>query len=234
MHRKHYMSAHHPGGFTILELSMVIAVIGVLAMILLPALARSREAGRRAACMTNLAQIGMAMRIYADENNRQLPWSGGNDNAFCLLHLKRDAALSNGVFVCPSDAGFSDDDFYDYDTGQPIDLSAYTHELGALGLRGSYDYLGAYTPEPITLPQPNRGTPKIPVMWDKPGATIHHYSHVPAVSNVLWLDGSVTLVKSEEIVEQELPHVSADASFYRPRMGRPLGQDPFQIGDAIQ
>ena len=61
-------------GFTFIELLVVIAIIAVLTALLLPALATAQQAARKAACLSNLRQIGLAIQSYAGDNEGKIPY----------------------------------------------------------------------------------------------------------------------------------------------------------------
>jgi prepilin-type N-terminal cleavage/methylation domain-containing protein/prepilin-type processing-associated H-X9-DG protein len=100
------------GAFTLIELLVVIAVIAILAAILFPVFARARESGRRAACQSNLKQIGLGLLQYSQDYDEQMiaDWYGptGSPNDSDASNYKwMDAAYpylkSEQIFVCPSD-----------------------------------------------------------------------------------------------------------------------------------
>jgi len=91
-------------GFTLIELLVVIAIIAILAAILLPVLARGRQAAQSAACKSNLRQIGLAFRLYlGDFQKYPVPVEGTQQN-YSLWENKilPFTVNSSNLFVCPA------------------------------------------------------------------------------------------------------------------------------------
>lgn len=85
-------------GFTLLELGVVVAIIAILAAILFPVFAQSQEAARKSSCSIRLYQLGMALQVYARDNDGRLPPRNNDLRPVLDLYLH-----DPGILVCPTD-----------------------------------------------------------------------------------------------------------------------------------
>lgn len=110
--------SHEPGArsaFTLIELLVVIAILAILAALVVPALSRAKESARSTQCLSQMRQIGLAVHLYADENQDEFPRSQHSAFRHGQLTWGRAIApqlgfttttwtnLLRGIYQCPSD-----------------------------------------------------------------------------------------------------------------------------------
>ncbi|MCF6148954.1 MAG: DUF1559 domain-containing protein [Candidatus Kuenenia sp.] len=165
-------------GFTLIELLVVIAIIGILVSLLLPVLAKARESSRRTHCASNLKHIGLALRMYANDQDDALP-AGGSTGMESLGTLYNKYISDRKVFRCPSDSGVNE--------ANNLNLTAVSDILTpntSFTIAGcSYGYDDTHTLKDdsgVILAADAQGT-----------STANSDNHNLAGQNILYLDGHV-------------------------------------------
>ena len=133
--------------FTLIELLVVIAILALLAAILFPVFARAREQARRTACLSNLRQLGLALRMYGDDHDGGFPntddpylWVGRRFRWPILPYVGIAQRQKSGTFDAAS--------------GSPAILRCPSDTLSAATFDAtSYAYSAAFYHDPATLDQ---------------------------------------------------------------------------------
>jgi prepilin-type N-terminal cleavage/methylation domain-containing protein/prepilin-type processing-associated H-X9-DG protein len=141
------------GAFTLIELLVVIAIIAILASMLLPALAKAKESGKRISCVNNQRQLGLSTIMFADENDGIYPKRLGKGNAWpqqlrdyykdlkilrCASDLKAVASLSQPGYGVAAAATTTDSTNADFATRSFL-------------INGFNDYYKASTGNPLPI-----------------------------------------------------------------------------------
>lgn len=138
-------------GFTLVEMLVVIAILGMLAGLLLPVLGAAKDRARRTTCSNNLRQINLGVLMYSDDSGDRSP-AGQQRNVYVgykelmknCVGLIGSSSVQDKLFACPADVFY-----YDYDiklhgpyvgyvaaglhTVSNMDYSSYTFNAGNLG-----------------------------------------------------------------------------------------------------
>jgi prepilin-type N-terminal cleavage/methylation domain-containing protein len=180
------------GGFTLVELMVVIAVIAILAALLLPAISAAKGRAQRNVCINNLHQIAAGVRMYADESNDTAPptqtytgvvvaWMAYKGFMKSYESMRGAASDHDTLFACPADTWFYTD-FYADQTTPPLheqassDYSSYAFNAG--NYNTNFQGIAGMKLSSIKHPARTVLVTETPALWP----FSWHYPHIQSTS----------------------------------------------------
>ncbi len=224
--------------FTLIELLVVIAVIAILAAILLPALAKSKERAMRASCLNNTRQIGMGALMYAGDNKNSLPQdtlSGDwpHDMTIADVDLWQAAGLqSPKVFYCPGTLAIingNETNWWNFTSTRRVLGYMFFNKRSStdnrVGINGCF-FIGRLSDtnfpteavlaadETMSLTQTAPydfvvPSSNVPPMYGSAYRPAHRDKNYPAGGNLLFLDGHASWRRFQEMLPRYQPSSSS-------------------------
>jgi len=176
--------------FTLIELLVVIAIIAILAAMLLPALSRAKESGKRAVCKSNIRQMTMGIIMYASDNREVFPVSESH-LAWVPLNIYNyfvsTMRMATNSMQCPNYANFEDPNY-----ANSVGLIV-VDQAGNRGRLGYYALWGLNTTTDLRPRELSYGAQPAP--WDSPRKTTEKTTPYTAMMADISEQGSGTAIK---------------------------------------
>jgi prepilin-type N-terminal cleavage/methylation domain-containing protein/prepilin-type processing-associated H-X9-DG protein len=251
------LSSRRPTAFTLIELLTVMAVIGILASLLLPAVSQGRARAKRIACTNNLRQTGLAFQMFAHDHNGQFPMAvpanAGGSQEFTtssyqvagefFFSFRHFQALSNDLvspkpLTCPADTRMPAADFASFNNRNLsyfIGLRAdYSKPYSVLA--GDRNLTNDYAQIPTLLrPQVNRGWRWTAEMHQFKGNLLFADAHVEEQTSQTLAASLEQMPVAGELVMPNLPHrggagILSPSSSSLAKMNVPLSFEARRVG----